>query len=47
MEWLKNGDKNKKFFHAVDSQRRRKKNIEGLMDSMGLWHEEDGRKQKQ
>ena len=42
VEWLKNGDRNTKIFHAAASQRRRKNRIEGLMDSKGVWHEEEG-----
>lgn len=42
VEWLKNGDRNTRFFHAAVSQRWRKNRIEGLMDSEGVWHEEEG-----
>lgn len=42
VEWLKNKDRNTKFFHVATSQRRRKNSIEGLKDSIGVWHEEDG-----
>ena len=38
--WLQHGDKNSKFFHAIASQRRRKNRIGGLMDDMGVWHED-------
>ena len=36
--WLKSGDRNTKFFHAVASQRRKRNKIEGLMEE-GVWLE--------
>ena len=42
VEWLQNGDRNTKFFHTVASQRQCKNRIEGLRDSKGVWHEEEG-----
>ena len=42
VEWLRNGDRNTKFFHASASQRRRKNRIDGVMDSKGVWHAEEG-----
>lgn len=42
VEWLKNGDRKTKFFHASASQRQSKNRIEGLMDSEGEWHTEEG-----
>ena len=42
VEWLRNGDRNTKLFHASASQRRRKNRIDGVMDSEGVWHAEEG-----
>ena len=42
VEWLRNGDRNTKLFHASASQRRRKNRIDGVMDSEGVWHDEEG-----
>ena len=36
--WLQYGDKNSKFFHATTSQRRQKNRIGGLVDELGVWH---------
>lgn len=35
--WIKCGDRNTKFFHAMANQRRKKNKIEGLWDSKGVW----------
>ena len=35
--WLPTSNKNKKFFHKRASQRKRKNQIEGLMDEGGVW----------
>ena len=41
--WIKWGDRNTKFFHATASQRRRQNRIVGLLDSDGVWQEDQGR----
>ena len=40
VSWLQYGDKNSKFFHATASQRRQKNRIGGLMDDLGVWHDD-------
>ena len=35
--WLKDGDKNTRFFHSKASQRRRRNYINGLFDDSGSW----------
>ena len=37
MQWLKDGDRNTRFFHSKASQRRRKNYIKGLYDKDGQW----------
>ena len=38
VSWMKDGDRNSKFFHAVASQRKRRNEIQKLQDSEGRWH---------
>ena len=40
-QWLAKGDKNTKYFHAVATQRKRKKFIKGIRDDEGVWQSED------
>ena len=40
IEWLQYGDKNSKFVHATASQRRQKNRIWGLVDELGVWHDD-------
>jgi len=40
-DWLKEGDRNTKFFHAKASARKKKNRISGLEDENGKWIEED------
>ena len=37
VQWLKDGDRNTRFFHSKASQRRRKNYIKGLYDNEGQW----------
>ena len=37
VQWLKDGDRNTRFFHSKASQRRRKNYIKGLYDNAGQW----------
>ncbi|XP_012847426.1 PREDICTED: uncharacterized protein LOC105967373 [Erythranthe guttata] len=39
--WMREGDKNTKFFHAKASSRRRKNTIAGLCNSEGVWCERE------
>ena len=39
--WIKHGDKNTMFFHAVASQWQRNNKINGLEDANGVWQESD------
>ncbi|KAK9178687.1 hypothetical protein WN943_027880 [Citrus x changshan-huyou] len=38
-DWLREGDKNTKFFHSKASARKRKNIIVGLEDEQGIWNE--------
>ncbi|CAN6541494.1 unnamed protein product [Malus baccata var. baccata] len=40
-QWLKEGDKNTKFFHAQTVRRRTHNKIKGLEDCHGVWHEDE------
>ena len=35
--WLKDGDKNTRFFHTKETQRRRRNYIRGIFDEVGQW----------
>lgn len=39
-DWLKEEDKNTKFFHANASSKRRKNRIEGIENSLGNWRDD-------
>lgn len=39
--WLKEGDRNKKFFYIRASARKRKNAIKDLVDKKGVWTEDD------
>lgn len=41
ISWLKEGDKNTKFFHSNVSQRQNRNRIEGLLDEVGVWNKGD------
>ena len=38
--WLKHGDRNTEFFHNYATQRKRRNTIKGLVDNLGVLHEE-------
>ncbi|CAN6583607.1 unnamed protein product [Malus baccata var. baccata] len=38
-QWLREGDKNTKFFHAQTLKRHRFNSIRGIEDARGIWHE--------
>ncbi len=38
--WLKEGDRNTKFFHSKATQRQKKNSLMGLMDKEGHWHQD-------
>jgi hypothetical protein len=42
VSWLKEGDRNTKFFHACASQRKKANLITGLRDDHGVWKNEAG-----
>uniref|UniRef100_A0A2N9FPX8 Uncharacterized protein n=1 Tax=Fagus sylvatica TaxID=28930 RepID=A0A2N9FPX8_FAGSY len=39
--WLKDGDRNTKYFHGRASQRKRRNTIKGVRDQAGIWHENE------
>ena len=38
--WLKEGDRNTKFFHSKATQRQKKNSVKGLIDKEGHWHQD-------
>ena len=41
LNWFQSGDRNTRFFHARASFRYKKNVITGLLDSHGVWQEEE------
>ncbi|KAI5311398.1 PREDICTED: reverse mRNAase [Prunus dulcis] len=41
VQWLAEGDKNTKFFHAETVTRRRRNKIRGLENELGEWHDDE------
>ena len=41
LTWFQEGDRNTRFFHTKASARYKKNLMEGLMDSNGVWQEEE------
>ncbi|GAV76860.1 hypothetical protein CFOL_v3_20333, partial [Cephalotus follicularis] len=41
VSWLREGDKNTKFFHSKASQRRTRNFIRGIKDVSGIWRENE------
>ena len=46
LNWFQGGDRNTNFFHAKASSRQKKNLIERLLDSDGVWQEEDEKIEK-
>nr|XP_023921575.1 uncharacterized protein LOC112033027 [Quercus suber] len=42
VQWIKDGDKNTKFFHGTAAQRKQQNFIKGLKDNEGVWQTEEG-----
>ncbi|XP_022741811.1 uncharacterized protein LOC111293286 [Durio zibethinus] len=41
IDWLREGNKNTRFFHSQASERRRKNRVNGMEDKAGKWLEDD------